>query len=85
MRKADLKGFGEISNIDKFYFGSVGQDVGIYGLDQIIDKKTLYLAVAKEIGANLVLEPQRTPGGLNLIKAISYPSGEPAFYLFDKK
>ncbi len=78
----ELAGFGKVSHIDKFYFGSPGSDIGIYGLGRIIDNKTLYLAVAKEMGANLILEPQRTPENLKLIKAVAYPSGEPAFYLF---
>ena len=76
----ELAGFGKVSHIDKFYFGS-SQD-GLYGLGKVIDNKTLYLAVAKEIGANLIMEPTRTPPELKLIKAIAYPSGEPAFYLF---
>lgn len=76
----DLPGFGKISHIDKFYFGS--SSGSLYDLGKSIDQKTLYLAVAKEIGANLILEPARTPPDLKLIKAIAYPSGEPAFYLF---
>ena len=75
-----LPGFGKVSHTDKFYFGS--PEGGIYGLGSKIDNKTLYLAVAREVGANLILEPARVPQGLSLIKAIAYPSGEPAFYLF---
>lgn len=82
LKKTTLEGFGEISHIDKYYFSQAG---GIYDLGKIIDPKTLYLAVAKEIGANLILEPERTPPDLKLIKAVAYPSGEPAFYLFTKK
>jgi len=78
-KKVNLNGFGEISYIDKYYFSQAGS---IYDLGKIIDSKTLYLAVAKEIGANLIMEPGRTPPDLKLIKAIAYPSGEPAFYLF---
>jgi len=78
----ELPGFGKVSHIGKFYFGSPQKDVGIYEIEQYIDSKTLYLAVASEIGANLIIEPQRTPPGLKLVKAISYLSGEPAFYLF---
>lgn len=85
-KKTTLSGFGEISYIDKFYFGAFSSEKGgIYDLPKFIDKKTLYMAVAKEIGANLIREPQRTPPDLKLIKAISYPSGEPAFYLFAKE
>ncbi|MCH7730105.1 glycosyltransferase family 39 protein [Patescibacteria group bacterium] len=83
--KQVLEGFGEISFIDKFYFGTPQKDVAVYGLGEVIDDKTLYLANAKEVGANLIMEPGRTPAGLTLIKAISYPSGEPAFYLFSGK
>lgn len=83
-KKTILPGFGEISYIDKYYFGSPEEKVGIYNLSKFIDEKTLYLAVAKEVGANLVLEPSRVPDGLTLIKPITYPSGEPAFYIFSK-
>jgi len=78
----EVEGFGKISHTGKYYFGPVSEAKGIYGLGDIIDNKTLYLAVAKEIGANLIREPERTPGNLELVKAISYPSGEPAYYLF---
>lgn len=81
--KTTLHGFGEVSHIDKYYFGSFHPPVGgIYDLPKYIDNKTLYLASAKEIGANLIAEPERTPGGLQLIESIAYPSGEPVFYLF---
>ncbi len=75
-----LQGIGKVSHIDKFYFGSPGG--GVYDWGQVLDKKTLYLANAKEVGPNLIMEPDRTPGNLRLLKSISYPSGEPAFYLF---
>ena len=78
-----LPGFGKISHIDKFYFGTFGSDgESIYDLPKYIDDRVLYLSLAKEIGANLVREPQRTPPNLKLINVITYPSGEPAFYLF---
>lgn len=76
-----LPGFGKVSHIDKFYFGSPVEG-GVYDWGKVIDNKILYLADAKEVNVNLILEPQRTPGNLKLIKAIPYPSGEPAFYLF---
>ncbi|MFC1625072.1 glycosyltransferase family 39 protein [Patescibacteria group bacterium] len=79
--KTFLEGFGEVSYIDKFYFGTPQVD-GLYSWGQIIDDKTLYLASEKEVKVNLILEPDRTPGNLRLLKAIKYPSGEPAFYLF---
>lgn len=76
-----LPGFGTVSHIDKFYFGSP-EKTGVYNWGKILDDKTLYLADAKEVNVNLILEPKRTPGDLKLIKAIPFPSGEPAFYLF---
>lgn len=78
----EVAGFGKISHVGKFYFGSPSPDVQIYGLNRVIDSKTLYLANAKEVGANLIMEPTRVPEGLKLIKIIAFPSGEPAFYLF---
>jgi hypothetical protein len=78
----NVDGFGKISHIDKFYFGSPESNVQIYGLGRYIDSKTLYLANASEDGDNLIMYPDKTPPGLKLIKAISFPSGEPAFYIF---
>ncbi len=81
----EVKGWGKIAHTGKFYFGSFHPEKGgLYDLSKYIDKKTLYLASAKEIGANLIAEPGRTPSDLQLIKAIAYPSGEPVFYLFTK-
>jgi hypothetical protein len=80
-----LAGFGKISHIDKYYFGSIGSDKGIEGLGSIIDNKTLYLAAANEIKDNLILKPNAIPENIKMIKAIAYPSGEPAFYLFTGK
>ena len=83
--KTYLEGFGDVSHIGKYYFAAVREeDGGIFSLPQHIDNKTLYLAVASEIGENLVVDPGRGPAGLKLIKAIAYPSGEPAFYIFTK-
>lgn len=79
--KVELPGFGLISYIDKYYFGSP-QKLAYYDWGRILDEKTLYLASAKEVGPNLIREPEKTPSNLSLIKAVSYPSGEPAFYLF---
>lgn len=81
--KVFLEGFGEVSFIDKFYFAAPSE--GIYNLNKYLTEKDLYLAVAKEVGANLIMEPGRVPEGLKLLKAIPYPSGEPAFYLFSGK
>lgn len=73
--------FNKVNFVDKFNFGQVSK-IGIYGLGKYIDNKTLYMAAAREIGANLIQEPGRTPPDLELVKSIAYPSGEPAFYLF---
>lgn len=78
----EVAGFGKISHTGKFYFGSPEDSVKIYGLGKYIDSKTLYLANASEDGENLILHPDKAPSGLKLIKAIPFPSGEPAFYLF---
>lgn len=80
----NLSGFGKVSHIGKFYFGSptIG---GVYNFGKSIDKNTLYLADAKEVNVNLVVEPSRTPKDLVLLKAVAYPSGDPAFYLFTGK
>jgi 4-amino-4-deoxy-L-arabinose transferase-like glycosyltransferase len=81
-RDEEISGFGKISHIDKYYFGTPDGGVQIYGLGKYINGKTLYLANAKEHGDNLILNPEKTPPGLKLIKAIPLLSGEPAFYLF---
>ncbi|MEK7526382.1 MAG: glycosyltransferase family 39 protein [Patescibacteria group bacterium] len=79
----ELPGFGKVSHIDKFYFGSPSG--GLYDWGKTLDSKTLYLASQKEVNLNLILEPDRLPQDLKLIKAIAFPSGEPAFYLFTGK
>lgn len=82
LKRVQLDGFGEVSFIDKYYFGKLEDERDIYSLSDVINTKTLYLAVASEIGANLIQQPERVPPGVDLVKAIAYPSGEPAFYLF---
>jgi len=80
-----VDGFGRISYIDKYYFGSPNlENESIYDLPKFIGSKDLYLAVSKEVGGNLIIDPGQTPIGLKLLKAIAYPSGEPAFYIFTK-
>ncbi|QQG47041.1 MAG: glycosyltransferase family 39 protein [Candidatus Woesebacteria bacterium] len=80
--KINFLGFGEISHIGKYYFGSPKINGGLYGWGKLLDSRTLYLASQKEVSINLVQEPERTPANLKVIKAIIYPSGEPAFYIF---
>lgn len=82
MEKHTIAGFGEMSYIGKFSFGSPDGKKGVYDWGKILNDKTLYVASAKEVNVNLVAEPERTPKDLKLIKSIAYPSGEPAFYLF---
>jgi len=76
----ELENVGKVSHIGKFYFSPLGGD--LYEWGKILDEKTLYLANASEVKINLILEPERAPEDLELIKSISYPSGEPAMYLF---
>lgn len=79
----ELTGFGKVSHTGKFYFAS--PEGGIYSLEKVIDQKTLYLASAKEVAWNLLMDPKLKPNGLKLIKSIAFPSGEPAFYIFTKE
>ncbi len=74
-----LPGIGKVSHIDKFYFGS--PEGGLYDWGKVLNNKTLFLANAKEVNVNLIAEPFRTPSDLRLVKAVAFPSGEPAFYL----
>ncbi len=76
----EVPGLGRVSHIDKFYFG--GPAGGLYDWGKFLDSKSLFMATAKDVNVNLIMEPNRTPGDLKLIKSIAYPSGEPAFYLF---
>ena len=82
-RDVTVAGFGKISHTDKFYFGS--PQGGMYEWGKILNSKTLYLANASEIKINLITDPSRVPSDLVLIKAIPFPSGEPAFYIFSGK
>ncbi len=75
-----VPGLGKVSHIDKFYFGS--PEGGLYDWGKVMDSKTLFMATAKDVNVNLIMQPDRTPGDLKLLKSIAFPSGEPAFYLF---
>ncbi len=77
-----VNGFGELENIDKYYFGQVSG--GIDGLADNMQEDVLYIASAREVVDNLAKEPQKTPQGLKLIEIITYPSGEPAFYFLER-
>lgn len=78
-----LPGLGKVSHIDKFYFGSYSG--GLYDWGREIDSRTIYVASEKEVKVNLIMEPERTPGNLKLLRAVIYPSGEPALYIFSGK
>lgn len=82
--KVDVPGFGSISKLDNFYFPPIGQEVNLYQLGTILPPNTLYLATIKEIKLDLIHKPERVPKDVKLIKSITYPSGDPAFYLFEK-
>lgn len=83
--KIYLPGFGEISYIDKFFFGHItNEGKSIYDLPKFIDKDTLYLATFKEVGFDLLREPERKPEGLILVKTIKDLKGYPIFYFFTK-
>lgn len=81
MPKTTIAGFGEISYIGKYYFGTAQSKSGIYSLHEVLDSKTLYLADAREFNVNFAREPGGIPLNLKMLKAVTYPSGEPAFYL----
>jgi len=78
-----IPGFETLKHTGKYYFGQVGEE-GFYSLPKYLDEKTLYIAVHREVGTNLIMEPDKVPSGLHLVKAIPFPSGEPAYYLFEK-
>lgn len=80
--RENIPNFGLISKLDKYYFGS--PNVDLYTLGQVLPNKSLYVATAKEVSVNLIQEPERLPKDLKMIKATSYPSGEPAMYLLSK-
>jgi len=79
-----IQGFGNIKHLGKYYFGQVGK-VGLKGLGEVMDENTLYIAAQREWASNLIMEPKKLPAGLELLGAVAYPSGEPAFYAFAKE
>lgn len=83
--KGDLEGFGSGLILDKFFFPEIGFGRDLYSLGSVLPEDALYVATFKEINLNLITEPERVPGDIRLVETITYPSGEPALYLFDKK
>jgi hypothetical protein len=79
-----VPGFGELPHYGKYYFGQVDGEIGLMNVSEIMENRTLYVATQSEIKDNLVMKPEKIPQGLKLTKTITYPSGEPAFYLFAK-
>lgn len=84
LQKENILGFGRVGKLGKYYFPEIGVGIDLYQLGSILPAKTLYLATFKEIKQDLINEPERLPKDLKLIKSISFPSGEPAYYLFTK-
>ena len=80
-----VAGFGDLKKVGKFYFGQVEGKIGMDKLSLVMDEDTLYIASKREIAPNLISEPSRVPAGLHLVRVITLPSGEPAFYLLEKK
>jgi len=83
VQKGYVEGFEDLEKLDKFYFGQVGE-IGLEALPLLLDESTLYIAAQREVGENLIMNPQKVPYGFNLVKSIAYPSGEPAFYFLEK-
>ena len=44
----------------------------------------LYVASAIEVRDDLLMYPDKKPNGLSLVDVVTYPSGQPAFYLLEK-
>ena len=84
-KRVNLKGFGEVSEIENYLFPDIGVGKDLYTLAKDLQPGYLYLATAKEISLNLITEPERIPTSLALLKTITYPSGRPAYYLFSKR
>jgi len=84
MEQENVAGFGNLQNIDKFYFGQVDGEIGIDNVSEFLGKSTLYIAASREVEGNLIMEPNKIPKGLALVRTVSYPSEEPAFYLFER-
>lgn len=79
-----IPGFGEMGKLNKYYFPEQGKEIGLYELGKVLPRDVLYIATQKEIVQNLQSEPERIPSDIRLVKIITYPSGKPAFYFFDK-
>lgn len=84
MVKETIPGIGETLKLDKYYFPPQGKGIGLYEIGKVLPKDALYVATQKEIIQDLLNEPERVPNDIRLVKVITYPSGKPAFYLFDK-
>ncbi|OGM73693.1 hypothetical protein A3H19_06500 [Candidatus Woesebacteria bacterium RIFCSPLOWO2_12_FULL_39_9] len=84
MLEETVPGFGNIEHMGKFYFGQVDGEIGIDKISDFLAMDTLYIAASREIQGNLIRDPGKVPQGLKLVESVSYPSGEPAFYLFER-
>lgn len=82
----EVAGFGKLQKLGKYYFGMPLSEVGVNGLGKVMDKDTIYLAAQREVDSlELARQPDKAPKGLDILRSITYPSGEPAFYLFAKE
>lgn len=75
-----LEGFGNLEKVGSIYFGQKMSEVDMNDLYLFIGDDIIYVASEKEIGKNLIMDPQFTPRNIILLDFITYPSGEPAFY-----
>ena len=73
-----------MDNIGKYYFGQVDGNIGIDLIYKYMGNRMLYIASQREVKGNLISDSSKIPEGLSLVKSIAYPSGEPAFYLFER-
>lgn len=84
----DKFGLGEMTYVENIYFGSPesnGKRIDIYDLPKKLPSRSLYIANASEIGADLATSPERTPPGFDLIEVGKLTDGRPAYYLFATK
>jgi len=82
--KLDLKNYGESYKLGNFYFPPVGTGHNLYNLAPIVADGDLYITPFREIDFDLVKEPERIPRDIKLVHVSFYPSGTPAFYMFEK-
>ncbi len=88
LKSGDKFGLGEMTYLNNIYFGTpqlAGKRIDIYDLPNKLPPRSLYIASASEIGADLAASPERTPPGFDLLEVGLLTDGRPAYYLFAKK